>query len=246
MRVNLKIAGVAKETGALLTQYLTDRGLKLGTDTDIVISYGIPSKARFALNDQCGGGDKIHRLRQMEAGGVRVVPWFTGDKIPRGFQFPALARKIAGHGGEDIVPVFEPGEVPWRRAAGWDWFSSYVPVNTEYRVWVFRDECLDVYEKVMRRPQDYAYIGRNFRNGFDFEHRDLVLGEAAIQAKKVIRALSFDFGAVDMLLGKDGLVYVLECNTAPGVIRSGAQATLAKLADRMVGWVNAGCPNRGY
>ena len=247
MRVNLKIANVAKETGALLTEYLEDRGLIIDRGAPISISYGVPSSQRRALNDQCGGGDKIRRLKQFENGGVRTIPWFEGVKVPGGFRFPALARRQAGHGGEDIVPVFQAQEVPWRIKAGWDWFSSYVPTITEYRVWIFRDECLDVYEKVMRRPEDYKYVaGRNFRMGFDFERIPQPSKATIQEAIKTVRAVSFDFGAVDMLLGEDNLFYVLECNTAPGVIKSGAQATLGKLADKMVGWVKEGCPERGY
>lgn len=247
MRVNLKIANVAKETGALLREYLEDRGLDI-TDSSAptTICYGIPHRGADCLNGECGGGDKVRRLRQMNDGGCRTVPWFTGTRVPDGFRFPALARRISGHGGEDIVPVFQAQEVPWRVAAGWSWFSSYVPVRTEYRVWVFRDEHLDTYEKVMCRPEDYAYVGRNFRNGFDFQHVNNPPKEAITEAKRVIRSLSFDFGAVDMLLGEDGLIYILECNTAPGVIKSGAQKTLGKLADKMVDWVQEGCPGRSY
>lgn len=244
LAANLKIASVAKETGALLTEYLNNRGVTLTKASPITISYGVPSSAQFALNGECGGGDKIRRLRQMDQGGVRTVPWFAGDNVPEGFWFPALARQLSGHGGEDIVPVFQSQEVPWRIAAGWAWFSSYVPLQTEYRVWMFRDECLGVYEKVMRRPGEYAYIGRNFRNGFDFQWCTSFPTDAVTQAQKVIKALNFDFGAVDMLLGTNGKIYVLECNTAPGVIKSGAQHTLAKLADRMVDWLVKGCPER--
>lgn len=247
MRVNLKIAGVASETGPLLKTYLEERGLRISKEAGPTICYGVPSDAPQNLNGECGGGDKIRRLNQMAAGGVRTVPWFAGRDIPQDFKFPALARRRAGHGGEDLVPVFQPEEVPWRLAAGWEWFSSYVPVATEYRVWIFRNECLDVYEKTMQRPHDYAYIGRNFRNGFDFLNCNGRPSEEAIsQAKRVVRALSFDFSAVDVLLGRDGHVYVLEANTAPGVIRSGAQSTLAKLADRMTTWATTGCPDRGY
>ena len=248
MRVNLQIAGVASETGPLLQQYLVERGLTIDRAAPATICYGLPTNKPQNLNGECGGGDKMQRLHQMADGGVRTVPWFAGEAIPPGFAFPALARKRSGHGGEDLVPVFQPQEVPWRVAAGWDWFSSYVPLQTEYRVWIFRDECLDVYEKVMRRPRDYTYIGRNFRNGFDFALRrpNQVPPDVVVQAKRTVRAVSFDFAAVDLLLGEDNDAYVLEANTAPGVIRSGAQNTLAKLADRMVSWAITDCPERGY
>lgn len=245
MRAHVSVATVAKETGALLKTYLRERGVTLDPNADVTISYGIPSHG-VALNGNCGGGDKIRRLRQMQSGGVRNVPWFAGDTVPQDFTFPGLARKLSGHGGEDLVPVFQKEEIPWRLHAGWAWFSSYVPVKTEYRVWMFRDECLDVYEKVMTRPEDYAYIGRNFRNGFDFKRCETWPADPLRQADRAIRALSFDFGAVDVLLGQDGLAYVLEVNTAPGVIKSGAQHTLATLANRMVSWLNDGCPERGY
>lgn len=245
MKVRLQIASVAKETGALLTEYLEDRGLTITrTDHDIVICYGVPSHVTKNLNGNCGGGDKIRRLLQMEVGHVRTVPWFRGRVPPAGFQFPVLARAMSGHGGTDIVPVFQPEEVEWRVDAGWDWFSSYIPLKTEFRVWTFRGEILDVYEKVMKRPSEYKYVGRNFRNGFDFQHTTKYPVEAGVQALRTTDAIGFDFAAVDMLLGKDDRIYVLEANSAPGVIRSGAQATLGKLADRMVTWVNAGCPAR--
>jgi glutathione synthase/RimK-type ligase-like ATP-grasp enzyme len=186
----------------------------------------------------------------MDAAGVLTVPWFQVSDIPRGFEFaqkqrimdmrfPLLARKITGQGGTDIVPVFEAKEIPWRIAAGWDWFSSYIPMITEHRVWVFRGRALGTYEKQMRRPKDYKYIGRNFRNGFDFVKSDFVR-DASEQAVKAVKALRLDFGAVDMLRGMDGRVYVLEVNTAPGCIKSGAQATLGKLADCIVDWEKSG------
>jgi hypothetical protein len=196
-----------------------------------------------------GGGDKIKRLIQMKAGGVRTVPWFQGTTIPAGFKFPALARAVAGHGGEDIMPVFQPAEVPWRVAAGFAWFSSYVPFVTEYRTWAFRGEILDIYEKSMQRPEEYKYVaGRNFRQGFEFKkiNQNSVPTAVAGEAFKVLKAVKFDFAAIDMLYGEDGKIYVLEANTAPGVIRSGCQDTLVKLASKMVSWVGDGCPERGY
>lgn len=250
-RVDLKIASVAKETGALLKTYLMERGLVIDKTNPIKISYGVPGEDRKGwLNANVGGGDKILRLKQMQAGGVRTVPWFEGTMIPAGFKFPALARAIAGHGGEDIIPVFQPYEVPWRIAAGFAWFSSYVPFSTEYRAWIFRGEILDIYEKVMERPEEYVHnTSRNFRNGFEFKKVTNSLNvpdDVTTQACKALKAVDFDFAAADMLHGEDGKIYILELNTAIGAIRSGCTDTLGKLADRMVAWVQAGTPERNY
>jgi glutathione synthase/RimK-type ligase-like ATP-grasp enzyme len=238
--VRLSIAASSKETGALLMQYLEDRGVNLGRSTTHGICYGGSiDHTEHVLNQRCNT-DKITRMEAMQAHGVRTVPWFSKDnwdRIPaRALTYPLLARKSYGFGGTDIVPIFQPEELPWRIAAGWDWFSQYIPVRTEYRVWLFQGECIGMYEKVMQRPADYKYIGRNFRNGFEFQqvvplHGICDLGDDAL------RAIGLDFGAVDILVGMDNQIYVLEVNTAPGVLASHAEPTLAILADRMTSWV---------
>jgi hypothetical protein len=172
----------------------------------------------------------------MRAAQVRTVPFFLeGEYIPIE-AYPLLARGNHGYGGTDIMTVFQPQEIPWREAAGAEWFSSYIPIESEYRVWVWRDEVLDTYQKKMNRPEDYKFIGRNFRNGFDFVHT-ADQWEVSDMAIKAVKCLGLDFAAVDCIRGRDGKVYILETNTAPGVIKSGAQKTLAKLADKMVEWL---------
>lgn len=252
VKVNLKIAKVALtptnfETGHLLRQYMTERGVVLDKNSPITICYGLPHDGPKTLNGNVGGGDKILRLNQMKAAGVRTVPWFQGTTIPSGFKFPALARALSGHGGEDIMPVFQAQEVPWRVAAGFAWFSSYIPMKTEYRAWTFRGTILDVYQKTMKRPDEYKFVaGRNHRQGFEFTKVANPPLDVAVQALKVLKACQFDFAAIDMLHGEDDKIYVLESNTAPGVIRSGCQTTLAKLADHMVKWATQGTPERDY
>lgn len=237
--VRVAISSAAEETGALLVDRLKARGI-YNPASKAVVCYGVSiQNMTYALNRQCMS-NKVKRMVAMNAEGVRTVPWFTGKIVPPGFQFPCLARKITGHGGTDIVPVFEEKEIPWRVASGWDWFSSYVNTRTEYRVWVFREYRLGVYEKVMKRPNDYKYVGRNFRNGFDFEPCVVPHRGVFPIATAAIHALGLDFGAVDMVLGEDGLLYVLEVNTAPGVIKSGAQVTLEKLVDHIESWSDGG------
>lgn len=238
MIAKLLVSSSSKETGALLREYLSNRGVRFPIGAPNLICYGASGHARRVLNQACDT-DKIERMYRMRDERVRTVPWFTKNDLPSNFNsyFPLLARRAYGFGGTDIVPVFQPEELPWRIAAGWDWFSRYIPVKTEYRVWVFQGKHLDTYEKVMCRPEEYKYIGRNFRNGFEFRPvtpNPTLLTNLANQA---VRAIGLDFAAVDMLEGLDHEVYVLEVNTAPGVIASHAEPTLGKLADEMVGWL---------
>lgn len=249
MRVNLKIASSSEETGALLKSYLQDRGVIVAANADIVISYGVPVPGALGNTRPATrppGFGKIYNMEQMNNCGVRTVPWFEGQNVPDNVKFPLLARKAHGYGGKDLVPVLQRDEIAWRLAAGWDWFSEFVPIQQEFRVWVYRDEPLDVYLKVMKRPADFAYIGRNFRNGFDFQRSRLSLYSNVVQtAVSAVASLHLDWAAVDLLLGLDNNVYVLEANTAPGAIKSESQVTLGKLADRIVTWLKDGCPERG-
>ena len=239
MKTQLLIANSSTETGALIKSMLEDSGVEVTRNAPKVISYGVPQEGALGNTrpkTRRPGFGKIYNMEQMGREGVRTVPWFKGDKIPNGIKFPLLARKEHGYGGTDLVPVLQREELDWRIAAGWDWFSQFVPIEQEYRVWVFRDEVLGTYAKQMKRPEQFKYIGRNFRNGFDFVAcKDQA--DASNEALAAVKALHLDWAAVDLIRSTDGLIYILECNTAPGAIKSGAQKTLRKLVDRMVSWL---------
>lgn len=242
IKTTVYISGAGRETGTLLQEYLQERKV-WDRGGPAAVCYGVDGAVKRGpvLNAACMT-DKMDRLEMMGRAGVRTIPWARGHEALK-LQFPLYARKVYGMGAKDLMPVFQPEEVPWRIEAGWEWFSSIVPIEREIRCWVWRDEVLQTFEKVMARPSDYKAMGRNFGQGFDFEPvgSRLELSDEAIRATD---AISLDFAAIDMIYGKDRRVYVLEANTAAGAIRSGAQATLAKLADRIADWCRADCPRR--
>lgn len=139
-----------------------------------------------------------------------------------------LARhSLTGSGGRDIT-VVRPGDVFPKAPL----YVQYIPKLLEFRVHAFR--ILDEVELLIRQKlresdaeqtRDQRLI-RNRDNGWvyglvrDEEKANL----AAREAIKAIGALGLDFGAVDVIIGRDdGKAYVLEVNTAPGL---DAQATL--------------------
>lgn len=241
IKTNVLISSDGKETGALLKDILTQRGI-YSPRGEATVCYGLSSGGDGpAINGRCQS-DKITRMKAMSRNGVQLVPWAIG-KDAHDLKLPLYARKSRGFGAKDLMPVFQREEIDWRIAAGWDWFSSVVPIAHELRCWIWRGELLDTYEKRMDRPQDYRAMGRNFGQGFEFalvKERN----QATRQAILAVDSLGLDFGAVDLIIEKGGDALVLEVNTAPGVIRSGAQATLEKLADRIEGWCRADCPAR--
>jgi glutathione synthase/RimK-type ligase-like ATP-grasp enzyme len=142
----------------------------------------------------------------------------------------------------DIALILQPEDATLRHS---DFYTRYIPRQSEYRTWVYRRRILGTYQKVLAYPQRYHRIGANHRNGFVFK---LVASEAVPAGLREIAAgavdsLGLDFGAVDILLGVDGLLYVLECNTAPGVEGEDRQVIRA-LAAKMRRWIELEFPRR--
>lgn len=104
-------------------------------------------------------------------------------------------------------------------------YTLYVPKSKEYRVHVFDGKVIFSQQKrkknAVNQTPDQELI-RNHTNGYVFAEntvewhdREQDLKEEAIKA---VASLRLDFGAVDIILGDDGMVYVLEVNTAPGLV----------------------------
>lgn len=133
-----------------------------------------------------------------------------------------LARRtLTGSGGNDIV-VVRPGD-EWPVAP---LYVQYIPKLVEYRVHVFKEEdSFRILTRQKLRESDAEQTNdqrliRNRDNGWVFalvrDEGGAVKAEA--EAQKAISALGLDFGAVDVIIGRDdGLAYVLEVNTAPGI-----------------------------
>ena len=87
---------------------------------------------------------------------------------------------------------------------------------------MFKNEVIDVVQKRLRngvKDQEgrNEYI-RNLANGWIFAHENVNCPDNVKQeALKAVAALELDFGAVDVVVDKEGKAYVLEVNTAPGL-----------------------------
>ena len=81
----VRISSDGSETGALLQQYLQDRGVYNGRGPGMVC-YGLSTDRRPALTAACQS-DKITRMRQMASAGVNLVPWAIGMEATQ-LQFP--------------------------------------------------------------------------------------------------------------------------------------------------------------
>lgn len=246
--IELRVSRSSGPTGRVLQQLLQARGVRCGPGADAVVCYGAGSGGRLpSLNGAAGRMDKFEQGLVMQRAGVRVPEHYNPVEAARLAQdhFPLLGRRIQHRGGTDITIALQVEDVPLRAAAGAQFFTRFIPSRREFRVWTYRGRHLGTYEKVCVRPNQYRGIGRNYDNGFAFQlvREGDIPREGVAASSAAVSALNLDFGAVDMLLGKDGRFYVLEVNTAPGVEGPGRQA-ITLLADHISRWVTAGYPRR--
>jgi hypothetical protein len=238
------LIGRRSYTGRLLTRILVeDLGVKTSSPVGGIVSYGIRVRDSQlpVLNANAGKYNKYMQLVKFKAAGL-LVPrfWEWNGKVPPGI--PVLGRLYNHTKGKDIVffpQGIRSGADNFKRPR--DYFVEYIPSSTEYRVWVFRDKNLGVYEKVLAHPEKKrrGSINRNHGQGWGFQLRTGLPEAIREVAKKALKAVDLDFGGVDILKGDDGKYYVLEVNSAPGVEGEGRQC-VRKLAERIVEWEKGG------
>lgn len=243
--IELRVAQGCAPTARTLQRLLEAEGARVGLGGNLV-SWGVPlAPGRPSLNRNASRLNKYDQLTHLAVANISV-PFACLDASGPGMDGTVyLARKFRHHGGRDIMPVLQVEDFAARRAAGAEYFTQYVPVAREYRCWIYRRRHLGSYEKVMRYPARYTKIGRNFDNGFAFQllREDQIPRDAVELASRAVDALALDYGAVDVILGKDNAYYVLEVNSAPGVEGEDRQV-IRSLARRIAKWDRNGCPRR--
>lgn len=216
-------------TGRALAEALGIRG---GTRPpsvrhNVVIRWGSVERLPIAPARVCNSRDavalamnKLESLRVMGRSRVRVPRvWVKGEAD---VDFPVLARKINHSQGADIMLCLQQQDL--RRAAnrGRKYFVKYIPTDREYRVHVFNGEIVRVNQKLLQERDAWVPHIRNVDNGYIFaQPRTELRAQDRETAINAVHALGLDFGAVDLVIGDDGLPYVLEINTGPSLADAG-------------------------
>lgn len=135
-----------------------------------------------------------------------ATQWLNEGVVVRG--------TVTGYGGRG-VKIITGGEIPDAPL-----YTKFVPKAREYRFHVFDGQVIDIQQKKRRAGLEERPDGliKNLANGWVFCRDEITPfpDNAPSVALETIRALGLNFGAVDML-SKDGQVYVLEVNSAPGL-----------------------------
>jgi hypothetical protein len=179
----------------------------------------------------CIKANKLKAFKAFQEAGVNTVPWTTSDATAIKWlqeSSVVIARtKLSADNSKGIV-VIEPsktlfGHIKQKQFVSYaKLYTKFVPHTHEYRVHVMRTHYVDGLEK-KRLPSCAPYI-------FDQTHglfcRDNVYIPTKVKDISIaaVKAVGLDFGAVDVIWNaKQSNAYVLEVNSAPGLLPSEAR-----------------------
>ena len=240
----IEFRAIAGPTSRQLRGILAEQGVFQRRE-NAIISYGcyVANPRVPTLNANAGRQDKYRELAILEEKGIQVP--LARIALPHVGEY--LGRQLSHTRGKGINLYRNERRVGPDRGRP-DYFTQLIPKVAEYRVWAFRRTPKALYQKVKRYPgrrRDGVVWSHGQGYAFDFCHPD----ERTVKQEEICRigaqavdALDLDFGAADIIMDREGRIYVLEVNTAPGV--EGPRHGLTSLANSMVRWVNAGFPAR--
>ena len=133
--------------------------------------------------------------------------------------FPLMARKERHFKGQDII-FLKSRKSLWKRLArvsDREFFVKYIPKKAEFRVHVLGGEVPNICQKTQSETTDthHPHVWCSPRGWTLVDYEGEHYTKLADIGKRAIKALNYDFGAVDIGLGKDGKFYVFEINSAP-------------------------------
>lgn len=166
--------------------------------------------------------NKLTTLRILENSGIKTPQFETNpfyeQSMVRFWDKVIVRHKLTGHSGDGIEIVNRDEPLPNAPL-----YTEYIPAISEYRVHVFDGNIIDITKKVRTNDEEFEdpteeeMMIKSHNNGWDFARGGIRfsprLGRIAIDS---VKALGLDFGAVDIIKGEDGKLYVLEVNTACG------------------------------
>ncbi len=227
---------------------ITGKGLKYD---DVLVNWG-SSQDIHTVKD-CGramnfaqnvgfAANKLTAFQLMTDAKVKTVDWTALEE--RVLQWcldgctVVVRNKLTGHSGDGIF-ILEPDkcatllDVQNYKAP---LYTKYIFKEKEFRVHVVGDNVIDTQRKIRDPEREViTWKVRSHQNGFIYTRNNVkscnVRDELATAA---IHALDLDFGAVDIIQDKEGIYYVLEVNTAPGL----EGQTIERYAEAFRNWAD--------
>lgn len=223
------------KTGRALVDSLKSVGVKVSGGTtspngqvETLVRWGatgnINANPKTILNEAkaiSAASNKLQSLKTLAKAKILVPPIFDSANDVKDEDFPVFGRKLHHIAGADIVLCMQKSDLKDALKEGCTYFTKYIVTAVEYRIHIFNEKSIKASQKILTEPERHKdpWI-RNFDEGFTFHapHGEFEMPKGMrTTAKAAVKELGLNFGAVDVILGADNKVYVLEVNTAPGL-----------------------------
>lgn len=177
------------------------------------VAGGVLNK-KNALNDASNKGRCLELLTNAGISTPPAATAFNGDLL--------VGRTETHIGGSGFYLITSQRDFELAGRLGCTHFMSYIPCQREYRVHVFKGTILGAAEKLMATDGTCTSLHiRNSGSGWKFRYNniDRIPREVERIAVEAVNSVGLDFGAVDVLKSINNNLYVLEINTAPGLVQ---------------------------
>lgn len=222
MRIRIQSYKPSK-SAKVLARYLGLKRLRFPTafrprTSDLIVNWGVVEplpNARYLnpIESVRTAANKLRTFRALSEANVSIPPFSTTRPEPSTDKWVARTT-ITGHSGEGII-VDIPDNLPDAPL-----YTKYIRKSAEYRVIIVNNSVVDVKQKLKRRDfegERRPYIW-NASNGYVFARNGITIPEDLNDlALSAVRALSLTYCALDIAQDSDGILYVLEANTAFGL-----------------------------
>lgn len=184
----------------------------------------LPSRKCLIINwgYSCGRGLNSHLISNKmkefeilhEAGLTPKLLYFLPDKEK---DYPVLGRKCHHTHGNDIL-FYE--KMPTLCVTHYDFYVQYISKIAEFRAHVLGNEVVLITKKIPKEGEESDPVIWNYNRGYSqctYYKTKRYWGIITDIALKAIKVIKYDFGAVDVIIDKEGKAYILEVNSAPGL-----------------------------
>lgn len=234
--------GLASKTGLPAFLVRTNSKTYQPRWKDYIINWGYSKHTEYIAPLMCNtpdsvssAVDKIETFHTLMENNVQTVPYTNNKAIAQVWldngHTVVCRTTTKGFGGEGIILCIDDDELPDCQL-----YTQYIKKKHEYRVHVWWPDVIDTTVKRKKKGVEHNHKIRNHGNGWVYCREGIEPDERRNKmAQDAINALGLWFGAVDIIYNeKQDKYYVLEVNSAPGLVETTLNAYIDSFAKEIM------------
>lgn len=166
--------------------------------------------------------NKFEVLFTLQKCGLNVPKVWKSDDDIEDCKYPIIGREFNHSKGTDIKLIRNKDELweNWENEES-DYYMQLINKIAEYRVHVLGGKVPSIGKKKPKEGEEQDDIVWNDVRGYkhiEYRKSGYIYPKLAEVGIRAVEALKLDFGAVDVIVDEHHKIYVLEVNSAPGLI----------------------------